>query len=61
VDGEEQLFYSGYLMRKVQVTELLQEALEAVEVESPDSVSRRVDVRQQPGISTWGGAAASSD
>jgi D-alanyl-D-alanine carboxypeptidase len=61
VDGEEQLFYSGYLMRKLGTTELLQRALEAA-VESPDT--------QYPGavlhvssseLGTWTGAAGLGD
>jgi CubicO group peptidase (beta-lactamase class C family) len=61
VDGEEQIFYSGYLMRKVGSAELLQRALEAA-VESPETVfPGALMYVNSPELGAWKGAAGLGD
>jgi CubicO group peptidase (beta-lactamase class C family) len=61
VDGEEQLFYSGYLMKKVGTAELLQQALAAA-VERPDTIfPGALMYVSSPKLGTWTGAAGLGD
>jgi D-alanyl-D-alanine carboxypeptidase len=61
VDGEEQLFYSGYLMKKTGSAELLQRALEAA-VESPETVfPGALMYVNSPELGAWNGAAGLGD
>jgi hypothetical protein len=61
VDGEEQLFYSGYLMKKLGTAELLQRVLEAA-VESPETVfPGALMYVSSPELGTWTGAAGLGD
>jgi CubicO group peptidase (beta-lactamase class C family) len=61
VDGEEQLFYSGYLMKKLGTAELLQRVLEAA-VESPDTSYPGVVLHvSSPQLGSWTGAAGMGD
>jgi CubicO group peptidase (beta-lactamase class C family) len=61
VDGEEQLFYSGYLMKKLGTAELLQRALEAA-VDSPETMFPGALLYvSSPELGTWTGAAGLGD